>query len=173
VVNVFCNGIVGVKNDLIQRFNNSTLHHTKELPHEWFSELDIFRSELLIWYKHDIAVNETFNYIIYNLKPKIYEMTLAIVKREKNDPNYLPTIDWDHASTPMKNYQSLLSNEIVAIELESPAIVKASEWMKQILEAKYEKANIITVFDRCLQFLTSFSHCLMAHLDIGKMNVMI
>jgi hypothetical protein len=39
----------------------------------------------------------------------------------------------------MKNYQSLQSNEIVAIQSESPAIVKAIEWMKQILEAKYEK----------------------------------
>jgi hypothetical protein len=77
----------------------------------------------LIQYKHDITENETFNYIIYNLKPKIYEISLAVVKREMNDPNYVPTI------------VSLQSNEIVAIESESPAIVKATECMKQILEA--------------------------------------
>jgi hypothetical protein len=33
--------------------------------------------------------NEAFNHIIYNLKPKMYEITLAIVKREMNDPNYV------------------------------------------------------------------------------------
>jgi hypothetical protein len=42
---------------------------------------------------------------------------------------------------PMMNYQSLQSNDIVEIESESPASVKATE-RKQILEAKYEKANI-------------------------------
>jgi DNA-binding transcriptional regulator YhcF (GntR family) len=108
------------------------------LPDDWFSELDIICSELLIQYKHDIKENENF-----------YEITLTIVKRELNDTNYVPTIVWDYASTPMKNYQSLQSNEIVAIESESPAIVKASEWMKQILEAKYEKAIIEDVVTQC------------------------
>jgi hypothetical protein len=54
----------------------------------------------------------------------------------------------------MNNYQSLQSNKIVAIQSESPAIVKATEWMKQILEAKYEKANI--KFCRTMQ--TSIKH---------------
>jgi hypothetical protein len=49
----------------------------------------------------------------------------------------------------MKNYQSLQSNEIVAIQSERPAVVKATEWMKQILEAKYEKANIKDVVAQC------------------------
>jgi hypothetical protein len=49
----------------------------------------------------------------------------------------------------MKNYQSLQSNEIIAIESASPAVVKATEWMKQILEAKYEKANIKDVVAQC------------------------
>jgi hypothetical protein len=82
------------------------------LPDEWFYELDIICSELLIQYKHDITEHETFNHIIYNLNPKIYEITLAIVKREMNDPNYVPTIGCNQASTPMKNYQSLPSNDI-------------------------------------------------------------
>jgi hypothetical protein len=30
----------------------------------------------------------------------------------------------------------------VAIESKSPAIVKGTEWMKQILKAKHEKANM-------------------------------
>jgi hypothetical protein len=30
----------------------------------------------------------------------------------------------------------------VAIESKSPAVVKGTEWMKQILEAKYKKANM-------------------------------
>jgi hypothetical protein len=89
------------------------------LPDDWSSELDIIRSELLIQLKYDITENETFNYVIYNLKPKIYKITLAIVKREMNDPNYVPTI------------VSLKSNEIVAIESESPAVAKATEWKKQ------------------------------------------
>jgi hypothetical protein len=57
------------------------------------------------------------------------------------DPNYVPTIVWYHTSTPMKNYQSVQSNEIVVIESESPAIVKTTEQMKRILEAKYEKGE--------------------------------
>jgi Retroviral aspartyl protease len=48
------------------------------------------------------------------------------------------TIVWDQARTPMKSYQSLPSNDIVAMESESPAVVKATEQMKQILEAKHE-----------------------------------
>jgi DNA-binding transcriptional regulator YhcF (GntR family) len=77
------------------------------------------------------------------------------------------TIGCDYASTPMKNYQSLQSNEIVAIQSGSPAIVKATNWMKQILEAKYEKANIKDVVananiyqtlnsNSCLQFQSLF-----------------
>jgi DNA-binding transcriptional regulator YhcF (GntR family) len=94
------------------------------------------------------------------------------------------TIVWDHASTPMKNYQSLQSNDIVEIESESPAVVKATEQMKQILEAKYETVDIKDLVaqcniyqtlnsNSCFQFLTHFSHCLMAHLDIGRRNIMI
>jgi hypothetical protein len=35
----------GTKN---QKFNHSTLHHTRQPPDEWFFELDIIHSELLI-----------------------------------------------------------------------------------------------------------------------------
>jgi hypothetical protein len=61
----------------------------------------------------------------------------------------------------------------VAIESKRPAIVKETEWMKQILEAKYKKENIKDVVALCKYLLTSFIHCLMAHLDIGKRNIMI
>jgi DNA-binding transcriptional regulator YhcF (GntR family) len=61
----------------------------------------------------------------------------------------VPAIGCDYTSTPMKNYQSLQSNEIVAMQSESPAIVKATEWMKQILEVKYEKANIKDIVAQC------------------------
>jgi hypothetical protein len=81
-------------------------------------------------------------------------ITSSITKKAKIYPNYVPTIGCDYAITPMKNYQSLQSNKIVAIQSESPAIVKATEWMKQILEAKYEKANI--KFCRTMQ--TSIKH---------------
>jgi hypothetical protein len=37
----------------------------------------------------------------------------------------------------------------VAIESKRPAVVKAPEWMKQILEAKYEKANIKDAVAQC------------------------
>jgi hypothetical protein len=83
----------GTKNDLIQKFSHSTLHLTRKPPDEWFSELDIIRSELLIQYKHDISDSDTFSHIIYNLKPKIYEITLAMVKREMNDPKYVPNLN--------------------------------------------------------------------------------
>jgi hypothetical protein len=59
------------------------------------------------------------------------------------------TVVWDHASTPINSYQSLQSNDIVAMESESPAVVKATERMKQILEAKYEQVDIKEVVARC------------------------
>jgi hypothetical protein len=62
-------------------------------PDEWFSELDIIRSEFLIQYSHDISESDTSNHIIYNLKPKIYEVTLAMIKREMNDPSYVPNLN--------------------------------------------------------------------------------
>jgi hypothetical protein len=84
----------GTKNNLIQKFNHSTLHHAGQLPDEWFSELDIIRIELLIQYSHDISESDTFNHIIYNLKPKIYEINLAMIKREMNDPSfYAPNLN--------------------------------------------------------------------------------
>jgi DNA-binding transcriptional regulator YhcF (GntR family) len=59
------------------------------------------------------------------------------------------TIVWGHASTSMKNYQPLESNDIVAMVSESPAVVKATERMKQILEAKYEQVDIKEMVTRC------------------------
>jgi DNA-binding transcriptional regulator YhcF (GntR family) len=49
----------------------------------------------------------------------------------------------------MENYQSLQSNDIVAIESESQTVVKATERMKQILEAKYEQVDIKEVVAKC------------------------
>jgi hypothetical protein len=79
----------GTKNNLIQRINHSTLYHAGQPP----DELDIIHSELLIQYSHDISESDTFNHIIYNLKPKIYEITLAMIKREMNDPSYVPNLN--------------------------------------------------------------------------------
>jgi hypothetical protein len=53
---------------------------------EWFSELDIIHSELLIQYKHDITENETFNHIIYKLKP------MKLLWQLLYDPNYVPNL---------------------------------------------------------------------------------
>jgi hypothetical protein len=44
-------------------------------------------------YKHDISESDTFNHIIYNLKPKLYETTLAMVKRAMNDPSHVPNLN--------------------------------------------------------------------------------
>jgi hypothetical protein len=77
----------GTKNDLIQRFNHSTLHHAGQPPDEWFSELDIYRTELLIQYKHDITER---------MRPLITSSTklrLAMVKREMNDPKYVQNLN--------------------------------------------------------------------------------
>jgi hypothetical protein len=118
------------------------------LPDEWFSELDIFCSELLIQYKHDITEHETFNLIIYNLNPNIYEITLAIVKREMKDPNYVPTIGCNQPSTPMKNYQSLQSNDICCNRIKKSCHCESNSMEKQILEAKYEQIEIKDVVAR-------------------------
>jgi hypothetical protein len=36
-----------------------------------------------------------------------------LLKREMNDPNYVPTIGCNQTSTPMKNYQSLQSSDTI------------------------------------------------------------
>jgi hypothetical protein len=56
-------------------------------------------------YQHDITENETFNHIIYSLRPKIYETTLAIVKRSMNDPNYVP-----HLNNLKRDIRQIYSN---------------------------------------------------------------
>jgi hypothetical protein len=71
-----CPSSHGTKNDLIQKFNHSTLHHARQPPDEWLSELGIIHSELLIHYHHEITESNTFNHIIYNLKPKFFEMNI-------------------------------------------------------------------------------------------------
>jgi hypothetical protein len=81
------------KNDLIQRFNHSTIHHARQPPDDWFYELDIIRSVLLMQYSIDISESDTFIHIIYNLKPKIYKITLAMIKIEINDPSYVPNLN--------------------------------------------------------------------------------
>jgi hypothetical protein len=83
------------------------------------------------------------------------------------------TLAWDHAIAPMKNHDSLEHNVIVAIDSESSAIVDATDWMKQNLEAEYEAANIKNVVapqnkNICLLFSPDLNHCLMEHSDIGK-----
>jgi O-succinylbenzoate synthase len=65
------------------------------------------------------------------------------------------TIAWDHAITPMKNHHSIEHNDIVAIDFESPAIVDSIDRMKQILEAKYEAANIKNVVAGCKNLSTT------------------
>jgi hypothetical protein len=66
---------------------------------------------------------------------------------------------------------------------DSPAVVDATNRMKQILEAKYEAANIKNVVagckhlsnteqKGCLLFSPDSNLCLMEHLDIGKMKHM-
>jgi hypothetical protein len=75
------------------------------------------------------------------------------------------TIVWDHATMAMKNNQSLQSNDIVAIESESPAAVKATERMKQILEAKYEQVDIKNVVAGCKHLSTTEQQQLFAVLN--------
>jgi hypothetical protein len=92
-------------------------------------------------------------------------------------------IAWDHAITAMKNHNSIEHNNIVAVDSDCPAVVDATNLMKQILEAKYKAANIKNVVVGCkhhsaidqkqlLLFSPDLNHCFMEHLEIGKMKRM-
>ena len=65
-----------------QKFNKSELTNNDKNPDIWFSQLETWRLRLMLDYKVDITDEDMVNHIIYNLKAKIYETNILIIKRE-------------------------------------------------------------------------------------------
>ncbi|MGL4342651.1 MAG: reverse transcriptase domain-containing protein, partial [Lactococcus lactis] len=73
-----------VKHELQQKFNKSELISNDKNPDIWFSQLETWRLRLMLDYKVDITEADLVNHIIYNLKAKIYETNILIIKRENS-----------------------------------------------------------------------------------------
>ena len=66
------------------------------------------------------------------------------------------SIMWDHASLPMRPPGITVAEAFSSEEQDSPPVASASERIKRILDAKYEKADLNKEVDKC------------AHLDAGQ-----
>jgi gag-polypeptide of LTR copia-type len=73
------------KFELEQKFNHSELKSDTKNPDEWFAELDTIRVQLRLDFKLTIDDEKMVSHIVYNVHPKIYQTTLAIIKRELNN----------------------------------------------------------------------------------------
>ena len=71
-----------VKHELQQKFSKSELTNNDKNPDIWFSQLETWRLRLMLDYKVDITEEVMVNHIIYNLKAKIYETNILIIKRD-------------------------------------------------------------------------------------------
>ena len=71
-----------IKHEIQQKFNKSELTSNDKNPDIWFSQLETWRLRLKLDYKVTISDAELVNHIIYNLKAKIYETNILIIKRE-------------------------------------------------------------------------------------------
>jgi hypothetical protein len=57
------------------------------------------------------------------------------------------TIEWDGAEIPMKSRDATIEDSYFISD--SPTLIEASERIKQILDAKYEPANLSDVTAKC------------------------
>jgi hypothetical protein len=71
--------------ELENKFNHCALTQDSRDPDEWFAELEAHRLQLRIDFKIDITDEKMVSHIVYNVKPGMYQTTLAIIKRELNN----------------------------------------------------------------------------------------
>jgi hypothetical protein len=72
------------RHELEQEFNSSTLNRDDKNPDEWFAELESIRLQLLMDFKIDYDDDKLVSHILYNIKAKGYDTTIAIIKRDIN-----------------------------------------------------------------------------------------
>jgi hypothetical protein len=72
---------MATKHELEQQFNHSGLMKEDKNPDEWFAELDKIQLQLMMDYKVDYDYEKMISHILYNIKPKIYDTVLTVIKR--------------------------------------------------------------------------------------------
>lgn len=104
-----------------------------------FSLPEFFPSKAIEW--------EMYVGILKNVQ---YDMIIGndLLESLKIDIKYsTSTIEWDGAEIPMKSRDATIEDSFFVMD--SPSLVEASERIKQILDAKYEPANISDVTANC------------------------
>lgn len=73
------------KFELENKFNHCVLSTDNKDPDEWFAELESMRMQLRIDFAIVISNEKMVSHIVYNTRPRMYQTTLAIIKRELNN----------------------------------------------------------------------------------------
>lgn len=73
------------KYELRQKFTQCVLKNDQTNPDEWFAELDTIRARLKLHFQYIISDEDIISHIVYNIKPKMYQTLLTMVKRELNN----------------------------------------------------------------------------------------
>ena len=72
------------KYELRQKFTQCVLKNDTN-PDEWFAELDTIRARLKLHFSYQISDEDMISHIVYNVKPKMYQTLLTMVKCELNN----------------------------------------------------------------------------------------
>lgn len=80
--------------NLRQKFTRSEFISEGTSPDIWFTELNIIRRQLIMYFGVSITDDDFIQHVVYNLKPKIYQTALQMIKRETADKNETsPTLE--------------------------------------------------------------------------------
>ena len=69
------------KYELRQKFTQCVLKNDQTNPDEWFAELETIRARLKNHFQYTISDEDMISHIVYNIKPKMYQTLLTMVKR--------------------------------------------------------------------------------------------
>ena len=73
------------KYELENKFHHCALINENKSPDDWFADLEEIRTQLRIDFQIDIKDDKMVSHIVYNMKPRMYQNTLEIIKRELNN----------------------------------------------------------------------------------------
>jgi len=79
--------------ELEQKFNQCMLTQDNKNPDEWFAELETIKARLEKDFKVIITDESFISHIIFNLKPKFYQILLTMVKRELDNKQPITLIN--------------------------------------------------------------------------------
>ena len=73
------------KYELENKFHHCALINENKSPDDWFADFEEIRTQLRIDFQIDIKDEKMVSHIVYNMKPRMYQNTLEIIKRELNN----------------------------------------------------------------------------------------